>query len=124
MVPPLWQAVQSTTALVVTGGTNSGVMRLAGRALADYNATFQCLGIATWGVINGRNHLADSHEVNNIVTLERNMGNSPMGVNLEPNHSHFLLVDNQKVRTTRPHTLTSRAATLSRTPRHLTSAPR
>ena len=81
---------------MITGGTNSGVMRLTGRALADFDAKVQCLGIATWGVVNGRSLLTGSHDMDNIVTMERTSANSPSGVNLEPNHTHFLLVDNQK----------------------------
>ena len=34
----LAKAAQATSALVVTGGTNSGVMRLVGRALNDFDA--------------------------------------------------------------------------------------
>jgi hypothetical protein len=78
------QAAHATTALVVSGGTNSGVMRLTGRALADFDAKVQCLGIATWGVINGRNHLEKSHDMNNTIALERTMGNSSYAVNHPP----------------------------------------
>ena len=90
------QAAHATTALVVTGGTNSGVMRLTGKALGDSDHKVQCLGIATWGVINGRKDLEGCHDLRKEIALERTQRNSSSGVNLEPNHTHFLLVDSGK----------------------------
>ena len=91
----LAKAAQATQALVVTGGTNSGVMKMTGRALSDADARVQCLGVATWGVINGRDRLEGTHDLHQTVALDRlAMANSDKGVNLEPNHSHFIFVDN------------------------------
>jgi hypothetical protein len=62
-------------ACVVDGGTDAGIMRLAGRARAAAGASFPLVGVAAEGTvaIPGRG----AHE----------------GVaSLEPNHSHFILV--------------------------------
>jgi transient receptor potential cation channel subfamily M member 2 len=51
----LIKAAASTGAWIITGGTNTGVMRLVGEAVADefhkYNQKLTVLGIATWGKI-------------------------------------------------------------------------
>jgi hypothetical protein len=48
----LIKAAASTGAWIITGGTNTGVMRLVGEAAADelqkYNTQITLLGIATW----------------------------------------------------------------------------
>ncbi len=55
----LVKAASSTGAWIITGGTNTGVMRLVGEAVADeYHTTnLVVLGIATWGVIALREKL-------------------------------------------------------------------
>ncbi len=52
----LHKATQSTGAWVTTGGTDAGVMRLAGDAMRASRTPV--LGIATWGVIKGRARLS------------------------------------------------------------------
>eukprot|EP01052_Picozoa_sp_SAG31_P019239 SAG31_NODE_1395_length_8516_cov_4.162885_6_plen_458_part_00 len=51
----LRKATESTGAWVTTGGTDGGVMKLVGRALATNS--HPVLGIAPWGVITGRRKL-------------------------------------------------------------------
>ncbi len=57
----LVKAAASTGAWIITGGTNAGVMRLVGEAVADegqkYNSDFTVLGIAAWGRIAYRNRM-------------------------------------------------------------------
>ena len=57
----LIKAAVSTGAWIITGGTNNGVMRLVGEAVADeldkYNTNLPVIGIATWGKINMRSKL-------------------------------------------------------------------
>ena len=91
-------AARATKAWLISGGTDSGVMGLVGRALEDYSddSTVTCVGIATYGVINERKRLESSRSLEQITTLERTSPNSASGVNLERNHTHFLLVDNEK----------------------------
>lgn len=51
----LIKAAASTGAWIITGGTNAGVMRLVGEAVADEfhkkSAEITVLGIATWGKV-------------------------------------------------------------------------
>ena len=51
----LIKAAASTGAWIITGGTNSGVMKLVGEAVADeldkYNLNLPVIGIATWGKV-------------------------------------------------------------------------
>ena len=66
-------------ALIIDGGTQSGVMAIMGEAVARYPGTCQLLGIAPKGKI----------------TYPEIAGTSPVsdGAPLEPNHSHFVLVE-------------------------------
>ena len=53
----LLDAVNKTQAWIVTGGTNSGVMGLVGKTMAEkseHDEPIVCLGIATWGIV--KNH--------------------------------------------------------------------
>eukprot|EP01043_Picozoa_sp_COSAG02_P010313 COSAG02_NODE_360_length_23829_cov_107.112769_8_plen_1933_part_00 len=52
----LLKATQATNAWVITGGTDSGVMRLVGNAMKT--ASTPVVGVASWGVIKGRGKLA------------------------------------------------------------------
>jgi hypothetical protein len=57
----LIKAASSTNALIITGGTNNGVMKLVGDAIAesvDDLSKVTVLGIATWGKVAGREDLA------------------------------------------------------------------
>ena len=58
----LLEATSSTNAWIVTGGTNAGIMKLVGDALAERKQVETCLGIATWGVIHGREDLTMDDE--------------------------------------------------------------
>ena len=56
----LVKAATSTNALIITGGTNTGVMKLVGEAIAESVVDLSkvaLLGIATWGKIADRNEL-------------------------------------------------------------------
>lgn len=63
-------------ATVVDGGTDSGVMRLIGRARAGSDVDFLVVGVAAEGT----------------VTLPGGVPPQPDAADLEPNHSHVLLV--------------------------------
>ena len=69
-------------ALVIDGGTQSGVMAMMGEAFARDGRGSQLLGIAPAGKITYPGH----HGGANIVD----------GAPLEPNHSHFVLVDSDE----------------------------
>ena len=67
------QAAQTTGAWIITGGTNTGVMRHVGeavkghtvmsrgaQALKDEESQLHLIGIATWGIVDHRKDLIDS----------------------------------------------------------------
>lgn len=67
------QAAQTTGAWIITGGTNTGVMRHVGeavkghtvmsrgaQALKDEESQLHLIGIATWGIVDHRTDLIDS----------------------------------------------------------------
>ena len=91
----LAKAAKATNAWIVTGGTDSGVMQLVGTALAEYDAHVACVGIVTWGVVLGREGLEGS--AGELREVTRDKPNSVEGANLEPNHTHYLMVDTGKV---------------------------
>src|SRR5438093_1897215 len=65
-------------ALIIDGGTQSGVMRMMGEAVAQSHTTVQLLGIVPEGKITNP-EIAGASKI-------------PEGASLEPNHSHFVLV--------------------------------
>ncbi|MET4702125.1 hypothetical protein ABIE65_005177 [Constrictibacter sp. MBR-5] len=73
-------AVGETRALCIDGGTDAGVMRMLGRALADSESKFPLIGIAPAGRVRHPD-LAG--------------GGVADGAPLEPHHSHFLLARGQ-----------------------------
>ncbi len=70
---------QATNAVVVDGGTDSGVMRMLGQARARRGATFPLVGVAAAAT----------------VALEGDHSSHPDAAPLEPNHTQFLLVPGQ-----------------------------
>jgi hypothetical protein len=69
-------------ALIIDGGTQSGVMAIMGEAVARSPRTFQLLGIAPKGKIM-HPEIADASAISD-------------GTPLEPNHSHFVLVESNE----------------------------
>ena len=69
-------------ALIIDGGTQSGVMAMIGEAVATCPGTCQLLGIAPEGKI-AHPELSDTSAVSD-------------GTPLEPNHSHFVLVESNE----------------------------
>ena len=72
-VAPIAERLQ---AVVVDGGTDCGVMQLIGQARAAIEGTFPLIGVSAIGTINCPGLVCDNEEA----------------ANLEPNHSHFILV--------------------------------
>lgn len=75
------KAVIHVGALVVDGGTMSGVMQLMGEALASRDAKIKLVGIAPESLI-----IYPASKTNGTTTL----------VELEPNHSHFVLTSGKQ----------------------------
>jgi hypothetical protein len=69
-------------ALVIDGGTRSGVMAMMGKALAQNGRRSQLLGIAPAGKVTYPGGRSDTNIVD--------------GAQLEPNHSHFVLVESDE----------------------------
>ncbi|XP_076456247.1 transient receptor potential cation channel subfamily M member-like 2 isoform X2 [Babylonia areolata] len=97
----LMRAALSTSAWIVTGGTNTGVMKHVGEAVRDYGLTAEgrviCIGFAPWGCVQNRNVLeCGSMEERGKWPAEYRIleKQKPKQSFLDPNHSHFILVDN------------------------------
>ena len=69
----------NTEALIIDGGTQSGVMAIMGRGVADRGRQISLLGVAPAGLVT---YPAD--------------GTARAGTPLDPNHSHFVLVDSDE----------------------------
>lgn len=70
------RAAEESQAIVLSGGTNSGVMAAIGQARVENNYSFPLVGVA----------------VKNLVTWPGNPASQEKGTPLEPHHTHFLLV--------------------------------
>ncbi|XP_066544628.1 transient receptor potential cation channel subfamily M member 2 [Amia ocellicauda] len=96
----LIKVAHTTGAWILTGGTNTGVMKHVGTAVQDYTTStiskdgkIVTIGIATWGTVHNRQYLVDPEG--------KFPGYYPLDVEsqgrlscLDINHSHFILVDN------------------------------
>ncbi|XP_063423231.1 transient receptor potential cation channel subfamily M member-like 2 isoform X2 [Mytilus trossulus] len=99
----LMKAARSTGAWIVTGGTNTGVMKHVGEAVRDYGLTSTtgapvvAIGVATWGCIHKKKDLI-SQDGNGQYPAQYRIGTEKIKVRkeayLDPNHTHFILVDN------------------------------
>ncbi|XP_071942447.1 transient receptor potential cation channel subfamily M member-like 2 isoform X2 [Antedon mediterranea] len=96
----LIKAALSTGAWIITGGTHAGVMKYVGDAVRDYalasgamtRNSVVAIGIPSWGVINQKEKLIK--DINDPYAPASYRMDLPGGVKLDPNHTHFLLVDN------------------------------
>lgn len=98
----LLKVAETTGAWIITGGTNTGVMRYVGEAvkghtvtsrgaqLKDKTSQLHLIGIATWGIVNHRSDLIDSK---GLVTYHMTSSLLSEGACLDNNHSHLILVD-------------------------------
>ncbi|MBN3295181.1 TRPM2 protein, partial [Amia calva] len=96
----LIKVAHTTGAWILTGGTNTGVMKHVGTAVQDYTTStvskddkIVTIGIATWGTVHNRQYLVDPEG--------KFPGHYPLDAEsqgrlscLDINHSHFILVDN------------------------------
>ncbi|CAL1535901.1 unnamed protein product [Lymnaea stagnalis] len=92
-----------TGAWIITGGTKSGVMEFVGEAVKDHmlihsNSTDnKCvvLGIASWGVVGNKKALNGNRVQKNGFwpAIYDNEELQEKRAHLDPNHTHFLLVD-------------------------------
>lgn len=87
----LCSAALSAKAWIFSAGSDTGVMRLVGDAMARHEVGLPLIGIFPWGVTNGRGQLSGAV---NGTTPYRPSPSTREGVPLNPNHTHFVLVDN------------------------------
>jgi hypothetical protein len=98
----LAEAARSTDAWVITGGTDTGVMALVGAAIAAHSATggerMPCIGIAPYRAVMHKEKFHKPGEHGGKVHARwKKMGrNSGFEAGLDPHHTHFLLIDNDK----------------------------
>lgn len=90
-----------TNALVFTGGTNFGIMKVVGNALRDVSQldstssayaqsrAVRCIGIVPWGVVPKSAELVKPYEENKVKFNIK----LPKQRFLDQNHTHFLMVD-------------------------------
>ncbi|XP_052253944.1 transient receptor potential cation channel subfamily M member-like 2 isoform X2 [Dreissena polymorpha] len=97
----LMKTALTTGAWIVTGGTHAGVMKHVGEAVKDFGIASTSknpiisIGIAPWGCIQNRESLIEEKSeglwpANYRIEKEQKFKESF----LDPNHSHFILVDN------------------------------
>ncbi|XP_061167153.1 transient receptor potential cation channel subfamily M member-like 2 [Saccostrea echinata] len=97
----LMKVARSTGAWIITGGTNAGVMKHVGEAVRDYGLVSAStnpiivIGVATWGCIQNKEDLIDP-ECRGKWPASYRLGKKqrPKESFLDPNHTHFVLVDN------------------------------
>ncbi|XP_041459667.1 transient receptor potential cation channel subfamily M member-like 2 isoform X2 [Lytechinus variegatus] len=100
----LIKAATSTSAWIITGGTHAGVMKYVGDAVRDHTlangrSNVVAIGIASWGVIRNREKLIDDNgKFPASYNMDAKKGNT-MNVPIDPNHTHFILVDNGTIDT-------------------------
>jgi hypothetical protein len=98
----LMGAALSTDAWIVTGGMDAGIMNTIGKMQSMHQVGTPCIGICTWGCV--KNHIQlqtapgeqardEAYEYDN---TGDNIVSNPGGAFLDPNHTHYLLVDSGK----------------------------
>lgn len=98
----LVKAARMTNAWVFTGGSASGCMKYVGEALASH-PDIPCIGMPVFGNVLGSEQikkkvcsLADMRDNKEqmVEYVHGESDNSLNGAALEPNHTHFILIDN------------------------------
>lgn len=85
----LLQISETPGCWVITGGTNTGVMKQVGDAMEGQSKNL--IGVATWGIVYNRKELEKNDKVINYeVETSMVLENEAC---LDHNHGHFLLID-------------------------------
>ncbi|CAF4039299.1 unnamed protein product [Rotaria sordida] len=89
----LLKVARTTGAWIITGGMNTGIMKLVGEIVQinpDRSRPIPLIGIATWGCVSGREHLdVRGSSVYYAKPRSNIRGEAP----LEPNHTKFIFID-------------------------------
>ena len=91
----LYTAASSTNAWVVSAGSDAGVMKIVGKALRGQSAALPLIGIFPIGVTHGREPIVASRG-RRVVSYSPPPKPIGAGAKLNPDHTHFVLVDNGK----------------------------
>lgn len=104
----LVKVATTTNALIITGGSHNGCMKLVGEAFKnnalsiDLAQRIVLLGITNWGSVANKEKLVKDPNSNPSIPVEYDMIKQPSPYYkselLDPNHSHFLLVDDSTVK--------------------------
>ncbi len=90
----LVNAARATDAMLITGGTNAGVMSLAGEAMAGPGGHgLPLIGFVAWQRLHGRALLEGNHGERQPRAYVQAQPNDEKGASLETRHTHFVLVD-------------------------------
>ena len=82
-------AAVSASAWIFTGGADVGVSKLVGDTMQQHNVHTPVIGVLPWGALNSRHMLAS----NSTIVYPYSSPTSE-GVPINPNHTHFVFVDN------------------------------
>eukprot|EP00057_Strongylocentrotus_purpuratus_P015113 XP_011669587.1 PREDICTED: LOW QUALITY PROTEIN: transient receptor potential cation channel subfamily M member 6 [Strongylocentrotus purpuratus] len=94
----------STDAWILTGGTNTGVMRHVGMAVREHSLRsrqkINAIGVVPWGIVDNREDLIERRQdvtTPRIKHYRLTSSDRASGASLDPNHTHFILVDDGSV---------------------------
>lgn len=97
-------------AWVITGGKYRGVMKLVSRAMQNRVAEdkeklrrLPCIGICTWGRVSERDSLLQGDYRYDPSEIEASSKTEKGTTALDPNHTHFLMVDDGTEHRERTH---------------------
>ena len=95
----LLKAATDGKAWIFTGGSDTGVMKLTGDMMSRAMTEIPVIGIFPWGCVNGHDELAAAATRGEVLTYTKEVAGTPTaeGAPLNPDHTHFLLVDSNKV---------------------------
>lgn len=87
----LVSAASSTNAWVVTGGTDTGVMKLVGTAFHQYGLSVPLIAFTPHGCVKGRKAFDGARKGFQTYNCDEKAAHD--GAPLNPHHTHFVLVD-------------------------------
>ena len=87
-------AARATNAWLLTAGTNTVVMKLAGEAVKE-GQCLKAIGLCPWGFIQGNKEMVNKspEEINKIPYNSNVETKRKEPIPLNPNHTHFILID-------------------------------
>ena len=95
----LLKAATDVKAWIFTGGSDTGVMKLTGDMMSRDMTEIPVIGIFPWGCVNGNEALEAAAMDGEVLTYTKEIAGVPSanGAPLNPDHTHFLLIDSKAV---------------------------